>query len=374
MRNGWLAAEHGDRLLRGLGAPHDVASTPAFRAAVLRLIGDCWDGELPAEAVEKAAKAVRASLDRDWAARNAARLYEQRYLRRTVRGDGMVKFDLLVDPLTDAQIWTPIFRHLSPRLGVPRFMTDDERRKAEELQQDARSNEQLMCDTLTGFLLAGVTTSNLFGKYTPTVNIAVTTGELTKAITADAARRNGTPPPGAPPGRPPGRDSTRSPAPGSTPPDGNPPDGIAWLDGKPEPITGAQLITALCDGAAAGILLDDTGQALDATKAERTFSPRQRRAMAIRDGGCLIPGCTTPPAACEAHHNNPWSENPTNHKTETRDGILLCKYHHLNLHNQGGHIQRRGNQYRLHWPGRRPIRLIPTHGLITQLRTNGAIA
>jgi len=357
VRNGWLSAECGDRLKTGLGTPRDDASTPAFRTAALRLIEDCWDGELTPEASERAAKATRAGLDREWAAENAKRLHEQRSLKRTVRGDGMVKYDLLVDPLTDAQIWTPIFRHLSPRLGGPRFLTDEERARAAELEQDSRTNEQLLADTFTAFLIAGVSTSGTFGKYTPTVNIAVTTGDLKKAIMADQARQSATPEGGTPP----------------TEPD-PPPDGIAWLEGKPQPITGPQLIAALCDGSVAGVLLDDTGQALDATKAERTFSARQRRAMAIRDGGCLMPACAMPPAATEAHHVNPWSESDANRKTETRDGILLCKADHLNLHNHGGRIERRGATYWLIWPGQEPIRLRPKHGLIDQLRTQGDIA
>jgi len=341
VRNGWLPPEHGDRILSGLGTPQDGADG-RWRAACLQIIADCWDGDPTPEDAEKAARAVRASLDTDWAQQNAARLYEQRSLKRTVRRDGMVKYDLLVDPLTDAQVWTPIYRHLAPRLGGPRFMTDDERARAAELEQDARTNEQLLADVLTGFLTAGVTASGVFGKYTPTVTIAVTASDLKKAITADGG---GTAPPG-----------------------------IAWLEGRPEPLGGAQLLTALCDGAAAAVLLDDTGQTLDATKAERIFSLRQRRAMALRDGGCLMPGCPMPPSACEGHHCNPWSENDANHKTETRDGILLCRFHHLNLHNHGGRINRRRSTYWLHWPGQEPIRLVPKHGLITQLRTQGALA
>jgi hypothetical protein len=319
VRNGWLSAEQGDRLRTGLGAPRDEAATPAFRAAVLRLIEDCWDGELTPEALEKAAKAARASLDKEWAAENASRLYEQRSLKRHVRGDGMVKYDLLVDPLTDAQLWTPIFRHLSPRLGGPRFLTDEERKRAAELQHDARSNEQLLADAFTGFLIAGVTGSGVFGKYTPTVNIAVTRQELQNALAADAARQSGTldtaPPgsdrPGSPPGSQPG-------TPAGTPPG----DGIAWLDGKPEPITGAQLITALCDGSVAGVLFDETGQTLDATKAERTFSTRQRRALPLRDGGCLMPGCTMPPRGHRSppqqplgrERREPQNRNPRRHQ------------------------------------------------------------
>jgi hypothetical protein len=198
VRNGWLPAEHADRITNGLGQPRDDASTPAYRAAALRLIADCWEGDLPPEDAARTAKAMRAVLDREWATQNATRLYEQRSLKRTVRGDGMVKYDLLVDPATDAQIWTPIHRHLAPRLGGPRFLTDEEHARAQELEQDARTNEQLLCDTFTGFLTAGITSSDVFGKYTPTVTIAVTTPELKKAITADAARRNS--PPGSPPG------------------------------------------------------------------------------------------------------------------------------------------------------------------------------
>ncbi|GAA4178313.1 HNH endonuclease signature motif containing protein [Gryllotalpicola koreensis] len=371
VRNGWLPAEHADRITSGLGVPRDDASTPAYRQAVLRLIADCWDGELTPEDAARNAKATRAVLDREWATQNAQRLYEQRSLKRTVRSDGMVKYDLLVDPATDAQIWTPIRRHLAPRLGGPRFLTDEERARAEELQQDARTNEQLLADTFTAFLTAGITSSGVFGKHTPTVTIAVTTSELKKAITADAARRN-SPPHDGPPGQPPGAASgTSTHRPPATPP---PEDGIAWLDGTPHPLTGAQLITSLCDGSAAAALLDETGQTLDATKAERTFSTRQRRAMAIRDGGCLIPGCPMPPDATEAHHLNPWNERPQNRKTETKDGICLCRFHHLNLHNQGGHIERRGNTYWLHWPGREPTRLLPKHSLTTQLRTQGTIS
>ncbi|WP_162940174.1 HNH endonuclease signature motif containing protein [Gryllotalpicola protaetiae] len=349
VRNGWLSAEHGDRLTIGLGKPQDLESAGVFRAAALRLISDCWEGELTPESVEKAAKAVRACLDREWAQQNAGRLFEQRSLRRTVRADGMVKYDLLVDPLTDAQIWTPIFRRLAPRLGGPRFMTDEERARAEELQQDSRTNEQLLADTFTAFLTAGVTTSGIFGKYAPTVNIAVTRTELKKAIAADTLRRAGQEPP-------------------------PPADGVGWIDGKPQPITGAQLVTAICDGAAAGVLFDDTGQSLDATKAERTFSTRQRRAMALRDGGCLMPACTMPPEATEAHHINPWSESTRNQKTETKDGVSLCKFDHLNLHNNGGRIERRGSTYWLLWPGQDPTRLIPKHGVIAQLRAEGELA
>jgi hypothetical protein len=102
------------------------------------------------------------------------------------------------------------------------------------------------------------------------------------------------------------------------------------------------------------------------------FTARQRRAMAVRDGGCLWPGCTRPPGECEAHHDNPWGESPLNHKTETKDGILLCKFHHLNVHNNGARVTRQGSVYFLHWPGRAPVPLSSKSGVMTQLRRSAA--
>jgi hypothetical protein len=337
VRNGWLSADQGDRLKTGLGSPRDTASHDAWRHACLRLIGDCWEGELTAEDVKRLASQLRACLDQQWALQNAGRLREQRSLKRIVRGDGMVKYELLLDPLTDAEVWTPIYRHLSPRLGGRRFMTDGECARAVELELDSRTNEQLLADTFTGFLSAGVTASGVFGKNPPTVSIAVTTTELAKALR-------------------------------------NPGHGIGWLDGTEAAVTGGEILTSLCTGDHLATLFDPTGQALDVTKKERTFSARQRKAMALRDGGCLWPGCSMPPGATEAHHCNPWAENEDNRRSETRDGVLLCKFHHLNLHNQRGRIERRGSQYWLHWPGSTPIRLIPKHGVIAQLTHEGAIA
>ena len=374
IRNRWLTIDQGDALRRGLGAPPALTAPTAdttestaaqpWREAALRLIDACWEAGLTPEDLRKHATQLRAALDREWALGNATRLRGQRSLKRMVRADGMVRYDLLVDPLTDAQIWTPLFRHLAPRLGGPRFLTPEEQARAAELEGDTRTNEQLMADTFTGFLAAGLAGSGVFGTYAPTVNIAVTAADLRDALksehSADAHHRGdhiGCPAPSAD-----SHDSAGNcPGPPAT-------TALGWLEGKPEPLAGSQILAALCTGDHLATLFDDTGQALDATKKERTFSSRQRTAMALRDGGCLIPGCTMPPAACEGHHINPWNQRPENRKTETRDGVLLCRFHHLNLHNQGGRIERTGNDYRLHWPGRQPTRLVPKHGVMAQLR------
>ena len=50
------------------------------------------------------------------------------------------------------------------------------------------------------------------------------------------------------------------------------------------------------------VLLDDAGIPLRLGRSMRLFSPGQRLGFAVRDKGCVFPGCDRPPSWCEAHH------------------------------------------------------------------------
>ncbi|MGN6781068.1 MAG: HNH endonuclease signature motif containing protein, partial [Marmoricola sp.] len=70
------------------------------------------------------------------------------------------------------------------------------------------------------------------------------------------------------------------------------------------------------------------------------FTPAQRRALRLRDGGCRAEGCTVPVAWTEAHHWHPWSRGgPTN----LDDGVLLCNFHHHRAHDNTFHAERLAN-------------------------------
>ena len=66
----------------------------------------------------------------------------------------------------------------------------------------------------------------------------------------------------------------------------------------------------------------------------------QRAALAARWGGCAVDRCERPPSWTEAHHIREWQRD--HGATDVANGILLCRHHHLLLHNNGWRIRHRG--------------------------------
>nr|WP_231134304.1 HNH endonuclease signature motif containing protein [Motilibacter deserti] len=62
------------------------------------------------------------------------------------------------------------------------------------------------------------------------------------------------------------------------------------------------------------------GQPLALGESARTVSVAQRKALNVRDGGCVFPGCDRPPPFTDAHHVVFWSHSgPTD-----LDNLILC--------------------------------------------------
>jgi hypothetical protein len=71
---------------------------------------------------------------------------------------------------------------------------------------------------------------------------------------------------------------------------------------------------------------------LDMGRAKRLFTPAQRIAHAIRDLGCVTPGCEAPPEWCEDHHwRLRWADGGP---TDIDGGALLCSLHHHRSHDE----------------------------------------
>ena len=60
-------------------------------------------------------------------------------------------------------------------------------------------------------------------------------------------------------------------------------------------------------------------------RSTRFATRAQRVALAVRDRGCVIPGCQRPPNECQTHHVTEWSQGG---RTDLESLALLCWTHH----------------------------------------------
>lgn len=114
--------------------------------------------------------------------------------------------------------------------------------------------------------------------------------------------------------------------------------GHAHLDGCEEPVPLAVARQAACSGAIQRVLTDEDGRVRAIHTFDRVFGPHQRKAIVLRDGGCVIPGCHVPAAWCEIHHVE---EHSRGGPTHTDNGVLLCWHHHRTLDSGGWKIRMR---------------------------------
>jgi hypothetical protein len=106
-------------------------------------------------------------------------------------------------------------------------------------------------------------------------------------------------------------------------------EGIRSLDGEP---IGAALAAALsCDAHLQPLIVDRRGQPLWLGRSTRLASAAQRRVLAVRDGGCVFPGCDMPPECCDAHHQPGWGQGG---RSDPEHLVLLCRRHHGVAHSR----------------------------------------
>jgi hypothetical protein len=119
--------------------------------------------------------------------------------------------------------------------------------------------------------------------------------------------------------------------------------GHGVIEGTVNTVSRQAVERLLCNDGLVPVEFDDDGQCVNVGRDQRRFTARQRVGMAVRDGGCTFNGCDRPPAWCEAHHIDFWARDGG--KTDIADGILLCRRHHLLMHNNGWEVKRDGGRY-----------------------------
>ncbi|WP_106814937.1 HNH endonuclease signature motif containing protein [Microbacterium timonense] len=115
-------------------------------------------------------------------------------------------------------------------------------------------------------------------------------------------------------------------------------DGVAFIDGPDGavPVSASFARHVGCHGTIQRVALSANGAIKALRVTDRVFSPWQRRAIAARDGGCIIPGCRVRAAWCEIHHVTPWSRRGP---TDVGNGVLLCWHHHRSIETSGWEIR-----------------------------------
>ncbi|MPZ89795.1 MAG: DUF222 domain-containing protein [Nitriliruptorales bacterium] len=105
--------------------------------------------------------------------------------------------------------------------------------------------------------------------------------------------------------------------------------GPAMLD-RLGAISGEAARMLACDAGIVRVITAGASQPLDAGRETRVVSPAQRRALAVRDRGCI--GCAAPVGWCEAHHVTHWFDWGD---TDLDNLVLVCGGCHRDIHDRG---------------------------------------
>ncbi len=99
---------------------------------------------------------------------------------------------------------------------------------------------------------------------------------------------------------------------------------------------------ASADGLLRPFEVTERGDVLRAGHLLRYANRHQRRALTVRDGGCVFDGCTRKAVGTDAHHVDEWNTaNPAEGgPTELEWLALLCRHHHRVTHRPGWLMQR----------------------------------
>jgi hypothetical protein len=298
-------------IVTGLGEPTADLGADDLLDAAQTLVAEA--ATLPPEKVAKRARELRDELDAAGIADREQALREKRFLRLSPRPDGMTSIFGLLDPESAALVTDAIDCVTAPRRNGPRFIDDAERARAEAIQNDPRTTEQLALDALVEMVrIAGAADpGRVFGVRKPAVRVHVDARDLEKR------------------------------------------EGAGHLEGQTAAVSIATVERLACADGYVPVIFQPGGP-IDVGLTQRLFTSRQRIALAAIWGGCAHPDCDRPPSWCEAHHALEWDNGGP---TDINNGVLLCRFHHMLTHNNGWSIRppdNPGQKWLMHPPPGRP--------------------
>lgn len=295
VREGEMSVEKADAVRAGLGSPSGSVAADDLADAATRLAEIA--PRVTLERLASAARALRDDLDSAGVAERERERRDRRYLALSPQADGMTRLHGLLDPESAAIVGAAFDAATSPRRGGPRFVDSEAREQAERIATDPRTTGQLALDTFVDLIRLGTEAdpTRLPGARRHAVRVLVTARDLERGT------------------------------------------GVAFLRDQDGSVSVGTAARHLCDTGVRVITVDDAGEPLDVGREQRLHTVKQREALAVRDGGCRFPSCDRPVSWTEAHHTVPWAAGG---RTNVRDGLLLCRHHHREIHDAGWRITR----------------------------------
>lgn len=299
---GVLGAEHVAAIRRGLGVPCEQVTAESLERAAAQLCDEARDGSgqvTDADRLFRKARALRDELDEEGIADRERQRIAQRSLRIVQQADGMTRLVWLLDPESAGYVAELYNRATSPKRGGPRFVDLTRQEAATAIELDPRTPEQLASDVFLDLLRAGTAAdaSQLLGAEGAAVQLVAVRDQL---------------------------DTTG---------------GHGWIVGQADPVSRETVERHICSDGQQTITVDRGGNPLDVGRTQRLHTKKQRVALGIRDGGCRFGDCERVVGMVEVHHIDQWQRDRGG--TSVERGILLCRYHHLRVHNEGWEIEQR---------------------------------
>lgn len=298
--NGDLSVEAAEAIRAGLGTPVADVTAEALTTAAQKLVDRA--PSLTVERLAAQARDLRTELDLQRVTLRENELREKRYLHLAPQADGMTRLSGLLDPESAAIVTAAYDAATSPRRGGPRFVDPDDVDRADNIVSDARTTEQLALDCFVELVRLGTLADDggILGTRRPAVTVHVTAQDL----------RNR--------------------------------EGVGRFEGQSTAVSIQTVERHICEVGMVPVLFDGDQNVVNIGRDQRFFTRHQRIGLAARDGGCRFPQCERPPSWAEAHHIDQWSHGG---KTDITRGILLCRHHHLLVHNNGWAVTQRGGDY-----------------------------
>jgi Domain of unknown function (DUF222)/HNH endonuclease len=300
---GTLSVAGAEAISNGLGVPTEDISEHVLAAAATSLLeGLASSGTVDADRLFRRARELRDEIDEAGIKDREAALRDKRSLTFISLPDGMSLLKWRMDPETAAVVGGLYDQTTSPRRGGPRFVNEKDAALSRAIEDDPRTTDQLASDVFRHLLENGAAadSSELLSTSDAVLMVIVPVESLEKNV------------------------------------------GHGFIEGQSEPVSIETVQRLACDAVIVEMTVDESGNPIDVAKEKRLFNRRQRRGLAYRDGGCRWPGCRRHAHWSEAHHIHPWSKGGL---TTLANGILLCRHHHMLLHDKGWDIESRDGQF-----------------------------